>query len=76
MSRLQHSLVVAILLATIDLAGCGKSEPKPPPKVEDTVFRDLVAAQDKIKKDTEKAMAERKEKLDDALKKSEEPATP
>jgi hypothetical protein len=66
------SSVLGALLIAGTLAGCGKSDPKPPPKVKDTVFGDLVATKEKARVDAEKAMAANTQKLEAAMKKSEE----
>jgi len=51
------------------LAACGKSEP--PPKVEDTVFGDMVATKERARVESEKAMEANKQKLEEAMKKAE-----
>jgi len=76
MSRSRRSLVVTTVAMLIALAGCGKAAQKPPPKVEDTVFGDTVAAKEKVAKDVEKAMEQHKQDLEEAVKKSEEVAPP
>jgi hypothetical protein len=51
------------------LAACAK--PKPPPKVEDTVFGDVVSNKERAKQATEKAMQQNQDKLDQAMKQAE-----
>ncbi len=71
LATLSSSVLIAALAAA-GLAGCGKSEPKPPPKVEETVFGDLVATKERARVETEKAMEANKQKLEEAAKKIEE----
>jgi hypothetical protein len=76
MNRIQQSIATLVTMTLVGLVGCGKAEEKkPPPKVEDTVFGDLVATKERAKVETEKAMEANKQKLEEAMKKSEEPAT-
>jgi len=65
------STVLGALLIAGSFAACGKTDPKPPPKVEDTVFRDMAAAKEKARVDAEKAMAVNSQKLEEAMKKNE-----
>jgi hypothetical protein len=51
------------------LAACGK--PEPAPKAQDTVFGELVSTKDRAKQDTEKALQQSQQKLDEAMKKVE-----
>jgi nitrous oxide reductase accessory protein NosL len=47
-----RAIWMAWTVVVLAMAGCGKSEPepeKPPMKVEDTVFGDLVGTQDKAR---------------------------
>jgi hypothetical protein len=70
----KSSVFGAFLIAgsmAVGLSACGKSEPTPPPKVEDTVFGDLVATKERARVDAEKAMAANKQKLEEAMKKAE-----
>ena len=74
MNRMRKSIAMIVTLTLVGLAGCGKSEPKPPPKAEDTVFGDMVKAKDRARRDTEKAMEDNQKKVDDAMKKQDEDA--
>ena len=65
------STVLGALLIAGGFTACGKTDPKPPPKVEDTVFGDMVATKEKARIDAEKAMAVNKQKLEEAMKKNE-----
>jgi len=72
-----HKLILMTMLAC-GVVACGKSgeEPKPPP-VKDTVFGDLVATKEKAKQKTEEAMELNRQKLEDSMKKVDDPnATP
>ena len=73
MNRMPLSIVLVTILLS-GLGACGKSEPKPPPKVEDTVFGGLVATKERAKTDTEKAMQVNQQKLEEAMKKQDEAA--
>ena len=62
--------VGSMLLVSL-LAACGSAdEPKPPPPVEDTVFRDTVAPIDKAK-NVENVVMEQKRDVDQAVDESE-----
>ncbi len=61
-------------LAMLATAGCGSSEPeteKPPIKVEDTVFGDMVGTQDKARDRTNAAVETRKAALEAQIRESE-----
>ena len=68
------AIASALTLVAIGIAGCGKSEPKPPPKVKDTVFGDLVDTKERARIDAEKAVETHKRQLEEAVKKQEEGA--
>lgn len=67
---------IASLALLAALTACGQSEPKPPPKVEDTVFADMVATKERARVETEKAMEANKQKLEEAMKKQEQTTAP
>ncbi len=72
------SMTLIVVLTFGGLSACGKSEPPPEKKslkVEDTVFGGLVATKERAKVETEKAMELNKQKLDEAMKKSEDGST-
>jgi hypothetical protein len=70
-----HRAIVPMLLA-LAMTACDSSEQDaarpPPPPVEDTVFGDLVATKDRAKQGAEQAMEQRKQELEEAMKKVEE----
>jgi hypothetical protein len=68
MNRMHQSMIAIVAVAFGGLLGCSK---KPPPKVEDTVFGDTVAAKERARTETEKAMEQNKQKLEEAMKKNE-----
>jgi hypothetical protein len=72
MNRIHTAIVLALALAVNGLTACGKSEPKPPPKAEDTVFAPYLKAKDRAVQETQKAMEANQQKLDDAMKKNDE----
>ena len=64
-------------LAILVASGCGGSDApreKAPPSAKDTVFSDLVATEDRAKKNTEQALEQGKQNIDDAIKKGEQAA--
>jgi hypothetical protein len=58
------------------LGGCGKPEPTPPPKAKDTVFGSMIDQKERARLETEKAMEANKQKLEEAMKKQDERASP
>jgi predicted small lipoprotein YifL len=76
MKAMLQSIAVIVTLTSVNLAGCGKSEPKPPPKAEDTVFGDYIKAKDRAVTETQKAMEQNQQKLEEAMKKNDEAAAP
>lgn len=70
MNRTQMS-AAAMALAVLFVAACGKSEP--PPKKEDTVFGPMLKAKERAVTETDKAMEANRKKLEEAMKKNEEP---
>jgi hypothetical protein len=71
-----RAIWTAGILAVLAMTGCGKSEPepeKPPMKVEDTVFGDLISTQDKARDRTNEAVQEHKAALDAQISESEDP---
>ena len=73
MSQINRTISVA--LVAFAMTACGSSEDDaqrpPPPKVEDTVFGDMVATKDRAKQGAEQAMEQRQKELDEAMKKQE-----
>lgn len=64
------------LLAILAATGCGQGEPeqqKPPMKVEETVFGDLVGTQDKARDRTNEAIDAHRRALDAQISESEAP---
>jgi len=64
------------LLSILAAGGCGdrESEPeKPPMKVEETVFRDLVGTQDKARDRTNQAIEQHRQALDEQINNDEAP---
>lgn len=70
-TRCQQLAIKFALSMAILMCACGNKEPPPPPPVKDTVFGDMVGAKDKARDEANKAMQQRKEQLDQALKKTE-----
>ena len=71
MNPMQTSLAMIVVLLLSGLTGCARSEPKPPPKIEDTVFAETVKAKERAVTETQKAMDANQQKLDEAMKKNE-----
>ena len=64
--------VGSMLLLSLLLAACGSAdEPKPPPPVEDTVFRDTVVKPVEKAKNVENVVMEQKRDVDQAVDESE-----
>ena len=71
-----RAIWMAWMVAVLAMAGCGKSEPepeKPPMKVEDTVFGDLISTQDKARDRTNAAVEAHKAALEAQISESEDP---
>ena len=69
-----RAIWTAGIFAVLAMAGCGSSEPepeKPPMKVEDTAFGDLIGTQDKARDRTNAAMEQHKAALEAEINKSE-----
>lgn len=64
-------ILVFGLLTFVGLTACTKSEPPPPPKVEDTVFGDMVGTKERARVQTDQAVQEHKKQMEEAMKKSE-----
>lgn len=63
--------VGSIVLTALFLAGCGSAdEPRKPPPVEETVFRDVVTPMDKAK-NVENVVMEEKRATDQAVDQAE-----
>jgi hypothetical protein len=61
-----------MLLLSLLLAACGSAdEPKPPPPVEDTVFRDTVVTPIEKAKGVEDTVMQQKRDVDQAVDESE-----
>ena len=73
MSQINRTISAA--LVAFAMTACVSSEDEaqrpPPPKVEDTVFGDMVATKDRAKQGAEQAMEQRQKELDEAMKKQE-----
>ncbi len=70
-----RAIWMAGLFAVLAMAGCGSSEPepeKPPMKVEDTAFGDLISTQDKARDRTNAAVEQHKAALDAQISASED----
>ncbi len=70
-----RAIWMAGTFAVLAMAGCGKSEPepeKPPMKVEDTVFGDLISTQDKARDRTNAAVEAHKAELEAQISESED----
>jgi hypothetical protein len=64
--------VGSMLLLSLLLAACGSAdEPKPPPPVEDTVFRDTVVTPIEKAKGVEDTVMQQKRDVDQAVDESE-----
>jgi hypothetical protein len=64
--------VVSLLLMSVWLAACGSAEePRKPPPVEDTVFRDTVVTPIEKAKGVEDTVMEQKRGVDQAVEESE-----
>jgi hypothetical protein len=65
--------VVSLLLLSVWLAACGSADQpsKPPPPVEDTVFRDTVVTPIEKAKGVENTVMEQKRGVDQAVDESE-----
>jgi hypothetical protein len=64
--------VVSLLLISVWLAACGSAEePRKPPPVEDTVFRDTVVTPIDKAKNVENVVMEQKRDVDRAVDQSE-----
>lgn len=74
MSYLHRAIAAALFALTMTSCGSGGDDAKrpPPPPVEDTVFGDMVATKDRAKQGAEQAMDQRKQELEEAMKKQEE----
>jgi len=74
MSPMQRT--ISVLLVAFAMTACGSSDEEaqrpPPPKVEDTVFGDLVATKDRAKQGAEQAMDQRQKELEEAMKRQEQ----
>ncbi len=75
------SMFALIGIATLGLAACGAGEtekkpPDPPPRPvgQNNVFGDMVATKDRARDDANKAMEQRQQQLEQAMKKQEEAA--
>jgi hypothetical protein len=62
--------VASILLTALLLAACGSAD-KPPPPVEETVFRDVAVTPVNKAKDVENVVMEQKRATDEALNRAE-----
>jgi PBP1b-binding outer membrane lipoprotein LpoB len=62
--------VASILLTALLLAACGSAD-KPPPPVEETVFRDVAVTPVKKAKDVENVVMEQKRATDETLNRAE-----
>jgi hypothetical protein len=69
MTCISRSLVLAMAMTSFLAWGCG--DPKPPPKVEETVFGNTVSAKERARVNTESAIDDGQKNLQDAIKKSE-----
>jgi len=69
--RLLPCLVVTTLLALLAACGGEEAEEREVMKPEETVFRDLVTAPDKVEDRTNAAMDAHREALDRAIRESE-----
>jgi hypothetical protein len=66
------SRVVSLLLVAVWLAACGSAEePRKPPPVEDTVFRDTVVTPLEKAKGVEDTVMQQKRDVDQAVDESE-----
>jgi hypothetical protein len=66
------SRVVSLLLVSVWLAACGSAEePRKPPPVEDTVFRDTVVTPLEKAKGVEDTVMQQKRDVDQAVDESE-----
>ena len=66
------SRVVSLLLISVWLAACGSAEePRKPPPVEDTVFRDTVVTPIEKAKGVEDTVMQQKRDVDQAVDESE-----
>jgi PBP1b-binding outer membrane lipoprotein LpoB len=62
--------VASILLTALLLAACGSAD-KPPPPVEETVFRDVAVTPVNKAKDVENVVMEQKRATDETLNRAE-----
>jgi hypothetical protein len=63
--------LAAMALSTVGLLhACGKPPP-PSPKVQDTVFGEMVETKDKVRQQTEQAMEQRQRQLEESMKKND-----
>jgi predicted component of type VI protein secretion system len=70
-----RAIWLAGALAMLATAGCGSSEPeteKPPIKVEDTVFGDMVGTQDRARDRTNAAVESHKAAMEAQIRESED----
>jgi len=71
---MRTGMMIGLLAIALPLCGCGSSEPedeKPPMKVEDTVFGDLVGTQDKARDRANAAVETHREALESRLEADE-----
>jgi len=70
------SMLTMVLLATLCIGGCGSQQEEEPrrPLGQNNVFGDTVATKDRASEGVDRAMEQRREELEQAMKKQDQEA--